>query len=130
MGKEEALESEGRSQMGGFVGYVERIRLESGVEGSGSGSRRRIRRRELWERLGNWREESNCRQMGGLGWDTFEKRIMGGRRGLWKVEGGAQWEDWDTLVIQGGGGWHQGQRDGSRRTKLRNRLGGGEHCQK
>ena len=77
MGKEEALESEGRSQMGGFVGYVERIRLESGVEGSGSGSRRRIRRRELWERLGNWREESNCRQMGGLGWDTFEKRIMG-----------------------------------------------------
>ena len=46
MGK--ALESEGRSQMGGFVGYVERIRLESGVEGSG----RRIRRRELWERLG------------------------------------------------------------------------------
>ena len=77
MGKEEALESEGRSQMGGFVGYVERIRLESGVEGSGSGSRRRIRRRELWERLGNWREESNCLQMGGLGWDTFEKRIMG-----------------------------------------------------
>ena len=61
---------------------------------------------------------------------THLRRELWERRGLWKVEGGAQWEDWDILVIQGGGGWHQGQRDESRRTKLRNRLGGGEHCQK
>ena len=78
MGKEEALESEGRSQI--VVKWEDWVGTHL--------------RRELWE-----------------------------RKGLWKVEGGAQLEDWDTLVIQGGGGWHQGQRDENQRGKIEKSAG-------